>query len=72
MMTPTAPAAWAFIALVEKKQAPLWISAIFPAVNPAKSSGSQPLVTPPAGVGIETSTASTGAVTSPLPEKVAV
>ena len=70
MITPTAPAALALSALTSKLQKPRWISAMLPAVKPAKSLASQPesvVPSAPAG-GNSTSTAWTRAVTSPLPE----
>src|SRR5690242_673884 len=43
MITPVAPAAWAFVALIAKVHVPRWISAMLPALKPAKSAGSHPL-----------------------------
>jgi hypothetical protein len=69
MITAAAPAASALSALTPNVQVPRWISAMLPAVKPAKSAASQPDVEPGwAGGGIWTSTGCTGAVTSPLPE----
>ncbi len=71
MTAPTAPASSAFFALTAKSQVPRCISAMLPAVKPAKSAGSQPLVDVLGGlspIGTTTSTACSLAVTSPLPE----
>src|SRR6266566_1070779 len=51
MMTPDAPAAWAFWAFTPKLHPPRWISAIRPAVKPLKSLALQPLVELEVGVG---------------------
>ncbi len=64
--TADAPAACALAAFTPKVHVPRWISAMFPAVKPAKSSVSQPLVL--ASRAPVVSTAWTGAVTVPEPE----
>ena len=64
---PEAPAAAALLPLISNVQVPRWISAMLPAGNPSKSSGSQPLVDVlprPSW----TSTGVTAAVTSPASE----
>jgi hypothetical protein len=71
MTAPVAPAASAVAALTRKSQVPRCMSATLPAVNPAKSAGSQPLVDVLGGlspIGTTTSTACSLAVTSPPPE----
>src|SRR5438034_7468945 len=47
MITPDAPAAWAFAIFWLNVHVPRWMSAIRPATNPLKSEGAQPLVDPP-------------------------
>src|SRR5205814_8984928 len=47
MITPDAPASWAFCTFWLKVQVPHWMSATRPAWQPVKSDGSQPLVEPP-------------------------
>ena len=64
--TAEAPAAWALAAFTPKVHVPRWSRATLPAVKPAKSSASQPLVLA-AGAPV-VSTACTGAVTVPDPE----
>jgi hypothetical protein len=51
MMTPDAPAAVAFRTFVPKVHVPRWISAMWPATNPLKSAGLQPLADLGIGVG---------------------
>jgi hypothetical protein len=51
MMTPLAPAAWAFWTLVPKVHVPRWMSAIRPAVKPLKSDAVHPLDELDVGVG---------------------
>src|ERR1700747_3257495 len=43
MMTPLAPAAWAFWTLTPKLHPPRWMSAIRPFTKPLKSDGGDPL-----------------------------
>ena len=43
MITPLAPAAWAFWILTPKLHVPRWISAIWPGTKPVKSALVQPL-----------------------------
>src|SRR5216110_372220 len=47
MITPDAPAFWAFATFWLNVQVPRWMSAMRPATKPVKSEGSQPLVEPP-------------------------
>ena len=69
MTTADAPAAFAFWALTAKSHVPRWTSAIDPAVKPAKSAASQPLLLDGSGVGgTVTSTGTTLASAVPLPE----
>ena len=71
MITPTAPAALALLALRPKSHVPRWISAMLPAVKPAKSAAVQPAGVVPGSAGggiVMPRTACTFAVTSPLPE----
>src|SRR3954468_8597817 len=51
MITPEAPAAWAFSTFTPKLHVPRWISAIRPGVKPLKSSDVQPLDEVGASVG---------------------
>src|SRR4029453_3674671 len=51
MMTPDAPAAWAFWTFTPKKHVPRWISAIRPGTKPLKSLALQPLAELGVGVG---------------------
>src|SRR5215468_9885768 len=51
MMTPDAPAAWAFWTFTPKKHPPRWISAIRPGAKPLKSLALQPLAEVGDGVG---------------------
>ena len=51
MMTPLAPAAWAFWTLTPKLHAPRWMSAIRPATKPLKSDAVHPLDELDVGVG---------------------
>ena len=63
----------AFATLSSKGHVPRWSRAMLPAVKPAKSSASQPDVLLGSGVGGSVrSTACSGAVTSPDPEKSAM
>ncbi len=52
--TALAPALIAFWIFTTKSQVPRWTSAIAPAVKPAKSAASQPLVEPPGPPGLGT------------------
>jgi len=51
MITPEAPAAWAFRTLTPKLHPPRWMRAIRPGVKPWKSAEVQPLVELDVGVG---------------------
>ena len=66
-ITAAAPAAAALSTFSRKVHVPRWMSAMFPAVKPAKSAASQPLVEARSPARLM-STAWTGAVTSPVPE----
>jgi hypothetical protein len=71
MTAAEAPAACALSAFCRKGHVPRCMSAMLPAVKPAKSAASQPLVDVFAGlvpIGTTTSTGWSAAVASPLPE----
>ena len=68
MMTASAPAVWALIALTPNSHVPRWMSAMSLSPDqsiPAKSAASQPLVTGSRGMSSTMSTGITLPVTSP-------